>query len=109
MGTEILLLIVLPGLFLFVRLAYKALTKSLPDSAVYLAALLGAVAFGLFGMVKAYNPDIPENWNTSFIVGWFLMSVSIGLIGASICAALVLYLWRKLRANRGPSDSPTEK
>ncbi|MDZ4076775.1 MULTISPECIES: hypothetical protein [Hydrocarboniphaga] len=108
MGSEIALLIVLPGLGVFAWLSYRTLTGPLPDRALYLVALLAGLMLGVSGMVSAYRPDIPENWNTSFLVGWFLMSASFWLIVATGIALLCIFVLRKFdaRATGSNADRP---
>ncbi|WP_428380972.1 hypothetical protein [Nevskia ramosa] len=95
MGSEIAILIVLPGFGAFLWCSYKILTTALPDRAAYFLALLIGLGLGVRGMVNAYLPSIPENWNTSFLVGWFLMSASFWLIVATALAAVVVPVLRK--------------
>ena len=89
----------LPGLGAFAWLCYGTLTSELPGRAVYFLALLVGLALGVWGMVNAYIPTIPENWNTSFLVGWFLISASLWLIATSVIAALCLFVLRTAHAN----------
>lgn len=99
MGTEILILIVIPGFVIFCWLIYRVLSQPPLQRAVYLAALLIALALGVLGMVNAYRPDIPANWNPSFLLGWFLMSSSFWLIVTSVCAAASVAAIKTLSAN----------
>ena len=98
MGTEITILIVPIGLALFGWLLFRIVAGLLPDRAVYLFALLLALGLGVRGMLNAYSPNIPENWNTSFLVGWFLTSASFWLIVTSAAGALLLLGFRRLRS-----------
>ena len=100
MGSEILLLIVIPGAYSFARLCYLALVAPLFERCVYLVALLGGLGLGVRGMVSAYIPSIPENWNASFLVGWFLMSASFWLIAAHMTARLTLLLKQRLQSRK---------
>jgi|SRR6056297_309282 len=98
MGTEITILIVPVGLALFGWLLFRIVAGSLPDRAVYLFALLAALGLGVRGMVTAYSPSIPENWNTSFLIGWFLTSASFWLVVTSCAGAILLLAIRWLRS-----------
>jgi len=49
-------------------------------------------------MVTAYSPSIPENWNTSFLIGWFLTSASFWLVVTSCAGAILLLAIRWLRS-----------
>lgn len=96
MGTEILILIVIPGLAALIWLVQKILFGVRIDAVVCLSALIAGLGLGVRGMVNSYRPDFPENWNTSFLMGWFLMSASFWLIVLASAGAIVLYLVRKL-------------
>lgn len=105
MGTEIAILIVIPGLTAFGWLIYKIVFGSRTDAVICLLILLSGLGMGGRGMLNAYRPDFPENWNTSFLLGWFLMSSSFWLTVFSAAGALGLLLTRKMWSGK---ERPTK-
>jgi hypothetical protein len=100
MGSEIIAIVFIPGIYLFVRLCYLTLVAKLPDRAVFFITLLLAIALGVNGMLNSYLPSIPENYNTSFLLGWFMIKTSLWLIVLYPVAKLCIFLMEKFQ-NKG--------
>jgi hypothetical protein len=100
MGSEIIAIIFIPGIYLFCRLCYLVLTVSNPERAIYFIALQVALALGVIGMLNSFLPSIPENYNTSFLLGWFMIKTSFWLIILYPIAKLCVYLKHRATIQR---------
>jgi hypothetical protein len=100
MGSEIVIVIVIPGIYLFCRLCYLVLTASHPERTIYFFALQVALALGVIGMLNSYRPSIPENFNTSFLLGWFMIKTSFWLIVIYPITKIGIYLKLKFKAQQ---------
>ena len=103
MGSEIIAVILIPGIYLFFRLCYLVLTARNPERTIYFAALLIALALGVIGMLNSYLPDIPENYNGSFLLGWFMIKTSFWLMVIYPVVKLGIYLKSELAKQQDAS------
>jgi len=95
MGTEIIGFIIFPGIAALGWLIYWSILGTLIERVAALFGLLFGLGLGVRGMVNAYLPSIPENWNTSFLVGRFLISASFWLIITAVFGAILVALVQK--------------
>lgn len=98
MGGEIIGIIYLPGAYFLYRFCRLVLTTELPDRAIYFVFLLLALGLGVVGMVSSYLPTIPENYNSSFLRGWFMICASFWITVLYPISKLLIFLVNKLKA-----------
>lgn len=98
MGSEIIVVIFLPGIYFLYRFCRLVITAELPDRAIYFAFLLLALGLGVVGMVNSYLPTIPENYNSSFLRSWFMICTSFWLTVLYPVSKLLVFLIAKLKA-----------
>lgn len=101
MGSEIIAIIFIPGIYLFFRLCYLVVMATFPERAIYLFFLLLAIALGVRGMLNSYLPSIPGNYNTSFLLGWFMIKASFWLLILFPLARVCIFLKEKLQSKKG--------